>query len=129
MGLIRQKVIIDLSKYGGKGEVVMGEPSLRQQTAAGDAIGQHTTLGKDNKPVMKGMDLVSIDIINTLSYVKSAPFKPELESFLNFTDELEDGNGDSNGLYSEMSQTAKEIREGKHSPFVSSPAAGTSNSE
>mgnify|MGYP000949819341 CR=1 FL=1 len=126
---IRQKVIIDLSKYGGNGEVVMGEPSLRQQTIAGDAIGQRTALDKNNKPLMEGTKLVSIEIINTLSYVKSAPFKPDLDSFLKFTDELEEKDGDSNGLYSEMRQTAKDIREGKHSPFVSSPAAETPNSE
>lgn len=122
---------IDLAEYGMDGKVVLAPPSLRKQTMTKNMLARCSTPKKVNDQVILESPRVGdSEIIQVLQYVRSSPFKQDVEGVLEFTDKLDDiqyGNGDR--FWTDVIKGAMAIEKGAVSPFAVSPARETSNSE
>lgn len=119
--------IIDLGEYGKEGIIEMGEPSMRNLTMRDNALGNCTvTKMVDGVPVVMETRIGDADIVNTLVYVRKAPFNNTVKAFLDYCDTMVPGK--DSALFKRMKEIRKEIEEGKDSPFADSPAAGTESS-
>ena len=120
--------IIDLGEYGKEGIIEMGEPSMRNLTMRDNALGNCTvTKMVDGVPVVMETRIGDADIVNTLVYVRKAPFNNTVKGFLGYCDTMVPGK--DSALFKRMKEIRVEIEEGKASPFADSPAAGTESSD
>lgn len=119
--------IINLEEYGKEGVIEMGEPSMRNLTMRDNALGNCTvTKMVDGVPVVMETRIGDADIVNTLVYVRKAPFNNTVKSFLDYCDTMVPGK--DSALFKRMKEIRAEIEEGKASPFADSPVAGTESS-
>ena len=119
--------IINLEEYGKEGVIEMGEPSMRNLTMRDNALGNCTvTKMVDGVPVVMETRIGDADIVNTLVYVRKAPFNNTVKSFLDYCDTMVPGK--DSALFKRMKEIRAEIEEGGASPFADSPAAGTESS-
>ena len=128
---IQQTTKIDMTEYGMVGELVMGNPTLRKTVEMKNALGNCTkTHLVDGKPVVDETRLGDVDIIIMLSYVRTAPFKADLNGFLAYCDLMDSRNmGSAQRLFDRMNEIVNEYKEGAKSPFVKSQEQETENSE
>lgn len=118
--------IINLELYGMEGIVEMGEPSQRNLTMKDNALGNCTvTRMIDGQPVVVETRIGDADIINTLVYVRRAPFNNTVKSFLDYCDRMEPGKDVA--LFKKMKEIRDNIEKGETSPFVDSQEAATEN--
>ena len=127
---IDEPIMIDLKEFGGEGYVEMMEPPLSAQRRRDNMIADlvFTTDANGNivKRTSNNIDAVYIRI---LSYVETAPFKTDLDSFFEYTDMLDKkkrGNGAK--LYKAMCDAVEKIARGDTSPSAGSPAAESGSS-
>ena len=122
---------IDLADYGMDGKVVLAPPSLRKQTMTKNMLAKCSTPKKVNDQViLESPKVGDSEIIRVLQYVRTSPFKQDVEGVLEFTDKLDDiqyGNGDR--FWTRVIEGAMDIEKGKVSPFVDSQAPETLSSE
>ena len=127
---MEEPILIDLKKYGGEGFIEMMEPTLRAQRERDNMLADlmFTTDEKGNliKRTNNSIDAVYLRI---LSYVESAPFKKDLDSFFEYTDMLDaKKRGNGAALYKEMGDAVLKIENGEQSPSADSPAAENGSS-
>jgi len=124
----RPVVVIDLGEYEMTGEIEMGEPSLRNLTMRDNALGNCTRTHMENgTPVIDETRIGDADIINTLVYVRKAPFNNTVKSFLEYCDRMPPGQDIA--LYEKMKEVGKLISEDKLSPFAVSQEVETESSD
>ena len=120
--------IIDLAQYGKTGIVEMGEPSQRNLTMMENALGNCTVSKMVNgEPVIVETHVGDADMIQTLVYVRKAPFNNTVKSFLDFCDTMEPGMDSK--LFNRMKEVGEAIKKGDASPFADSQAVETGNSD
>ena len=127
---MEEPIIIDLKQFGGEGFVEMMEPTLRAQRIRDNAIADLVfTVDKDGKVVKNFNNNIDAVFITTLSYVESAPFKTDLDSFFEYTDMLDKKKrGMGTKLYEAMEAAVEKIKNGEQSPSADSPAAESGSS-
>lgn len=122
---------IDLAEYGTEGKVILAPPSLRKQVMTKNMLAKCSTPKKVNDQViLESPKVGDSEIIQVLQYVRTSPFKQDVEGVLDFTDKLDNiqyGNGYR--FWSDVIKGAMAIEKGEVSPFAASPAQETSNSE
>ena len=130
MADIQQLTKMDMTEFGMVGEVILGPPTLRRSVETKNALGNCTkTHLVDGKPVIDETSLGYVDIIITLSYVRSAPFRPNLEGFLHYCDMLDDKEvGLAQKFYDKLVIMTGPYKDGAKSPFVNSQEPATENS-
>ena len=80
MADIQQLTKLDMTEFGMVGEVILGPPSFRKMAEMRNALGNCTkTHLVDGQPVVDETSLGYVDIIMNLVYIRSAPFKTDLE--------------------------------------------------
>lgn len=120
-------ILIELGMYGKEGIIEMGEPSMRNLTMKDNALGNCTvTKMVDGVPIVMETRIGDAEIINTLVYVRKAPFNNTVKAFLDYCDTMEPGM--DSALFERMKEVRAEIEEGKASPFADSQAAETETS-
>lgn len=123
-------ISIPLGEYGFDGAIEMAKPSFRKVNDMKNAISNVTRMRASNgQTVVERTNIGDIEIIGTLSYVRSAPFPVNLEGFLDFCDVLDHKSvGSAQRLWDKMLETVKAIDEGGTSPFAGSPTQETGSS-
>ena len=111
---------IDLAEFGMEGEIILSSPSLRKQIMTKNALGNCArTHLVDGKPVVDETCLGGVDIITTLQYVKSAPFKTDLNGFLDYCDRMDANElGSAERLYEKLREMTAIYAECAKSPFA-----------
>jgi hypothetical protein len=114
---------IPLGEFGFDGAVTMSKPTFRRVNEARNAISNVTKLRRDGTAnVIERTNIGDIAIINVLAYVRTSPFPPTLEGFLDFCDVLDDASiGSAQKLWDRMSDAVEKIEAGDTSPFADSP--------
>lgn len=127
---IQQLMKMDMTEFGMVGEIILGPPTFRKNAEMRNALGNCTkTHLVDGKPVVDETSLGYVDIIMNLVYIRSAPFKTDLEGFLHYCDLLDEKEtGLAQKFYDRLCQMVTPYKEGAKSPFVDSQAAETGNS-
>jgi len=125
-----EPILIDLKKYGGEGFIEMMEPTLRTQRERDNKIANLMfSIDEKGNVVKNTSNNIDAVFIRVLSYVESAPFKNDLESFFDYTDELDrKERGSGTRLYEEMCAAVEKIDRGEQSPSADSPAAKNGSS-
>lgn len=123
-------ISIPLGEFGYDGAVTMSKPTFRRTNDARNAISNVTKLRREgNANVIEKTNIGDIAIINVLAYVRSSPFPPTLDGFLDFCDMLDNANiGSAQKLWDKMSDAVEHIEAGDTSPFVDSPTQVKENS-
>lgn len=127
---IQQLTKIDMSEFGMAGEVILGPPTLRKTIEMKNALGNCTKTHLVNgQPVVDETSLGYVDIIITLSYVRSGPFRTDLDGFLHYCDMLDEKEvGLAQKFYDRIALMTEPYKDGAKSPFVNSQDQGTVNS-
>lgn len=127
---IQQLTKLDMTEFGMVGEIILGPPTLRKTVEMKNALGNCTkTHLVDGKPVVDETSLGDVDIIITLSYIRTAPFRTDLNGFLHYCDMLDEKEvGLGQKFYDKLAMMIKPYQEGAKSPFVNSQEAVTENS-
>ena len=127
---IQQLTKLDMTEFGMVGEIILGPPTLRRVVEMKNAMGNCTkTHLVDGKPVVDETSLGYVDVIITISYIRSAPFKVDLQGFLHYCDLLDDKEvGLGQRFYDKLCLMIEPYKEGAKSPFVNSQAVVTENS-
>lgn len=125
-----EPIVIDLKQFGGDGFVEMMEPTLRARRERDNTIADLVfTTDKDGNIVKRTNNNIDAVYIRVLSYVESAPFKKDLDSFFDYTDKLDrKKRGNGARLYDEMVKAVQRIDNGETSPSAGSPAAESGSS-
>jgi len=117
-------ITIDLTEYGMQGTVEMGEPSQRNIAMMNNALGNCTVTKMVNgEPVVVETRIGDAEMIQTLVYVRHAPFKNTVSAFLDFCDRMPEGM--DTRLFARMKEIGESIKEGNNSPFADSQGAET----
>ena len=127
---MEEPIIIDLKPFGGEGYVEMMEPTLRARRERDNMIADLVfTTDKDGNIIKKTSNNIDAVYVRVLSYVESAPFNKDLDSFFDYTDKLDKkkrGNGAK--LYDAMTEAVAKIDGGETSPSAGSPGAESGSS-
>lgn len=125
-----EPIVIDLKEFGGEGFVEMMEPTLSAQRRRDNLIADLVfTTDKNGNIVKRASNNIDAIYVRVLSYVESAPFKTDIDSFFAYTDGLDKkkrGNGAK--LYNAMVDAVQKIDGGEQSPSADSPAAENGSS-
>ena len=131
---IRPKTVVNLSEYGMEGTITLEPLTFRREIELKNNIGNcmHYTKVSDGDEVqVDGQNIGDMTVYNILAYITEAPFKiGSKESFMNFMDRCdrtEEGLG--RRIFERLQDESKRIKNGELSPFVSSEASPTENSE
>ena len=115
---IKRIITIELADYGMEGIIEMRSPSLRKQNEFKNAMGRYIKLSQGRQVQMSdNVPLGDLEIAMAMQYIFKAPFKTDIESFLNYTDEMEPEK--ATALLKRLNEGIKEID--SSSPFVESP--------
>ena len=127
---IDEPIVIDLKRFGGEGYIEMMEPTLRAQRERDNKIANLVfSVDKNGNIVKNTNNNIDAVFIRVLSYVESAPFKTDLDSFFEYTDELDKKKrGSGTKLYEEMCKAVDTISNGGTSPSADSPEAESGSS-
>lgn len=116
---------IDLSKYGGNGQVVIcGDVSLRSEAITKNEVSRRMVKvrvdGEEtDAQYEEHIDAGDLEIIMVLKYVRKAPFSQTYDSFMKYCDTLEEVTpGASLKLFEEMQDAVQEVL-GQPSPLES----------
>lgn len=126
----KRELMMDLSEYGVDGHIVFAKPTFRKLNEMKNQSASYIKFemkrsGSTDATIASG----DLEIMNLLTYVKSAPFRMDVEGFLTFMDRVDEVGGDTEMLYAAMNDMADAVCKEVRSPFVASPAAGTAISE
>lgn len=126
---MKKTITIDLSEYGGEGEVVLRAPTFRRMIEMKNEMGKYAKLTNGN--VVTSDSQGYAELIGFLVYIAKAPFKANCQSFLAFADKLDEVElGNADRLWNRIVEAVKEIDKGDdRSPFADSPEAEMSTSE
>lgn len=120
MEQIKRIITIDLAEYGKEGIIEMRSPSLRKQNEFKNAMGKYVKIVQGRQVQMSdAMPLGDLELAMAMQYVFKAPFKTDIESFLNYTDDMDPEK--ASALLARINQGIKEIDE--NGPFAGSPSA------
>ena len=117
---ITNRITVDLTKYGLTGEVVMAPPSPRREAWFKNQSMKHTKVDpRTGRPDLTTADVGDIEVLQILTYVKSAPFpKDKLEDYYAYCDKLDDDHpGLSMKIHKELAEAYKKIHAGETSPL------------
>lgn len=131
MKTMDKSITIDMERFGMKGEVVMSAPTFRRQRMLRNFIGRNAkmTVDEEGKPILESLDLGDAEVWGVLVYVESAPFRTDLDSFMDYCDELDRiRKGYGQDLFDAMTDAVGEIDKGEGSPLESSAASETASS-
>lgn len=116
---IKTEKNIDLTEYGGEGEIIMSIPPLSRQIKLKNELckGAHITR-KNGAVSIEDMPQGDLEVLGVLVYVDKAPFKSTVKDFLDYCDALDDKErGSASRLYNKMSEIAYELDRGDASPL------------
>lgn len=121
-------ILIDLVEFNKTGIIEMGRPSQRNKTMMQNALGNCSrTHMERGVPVVDETRIGDAEIIQTLVYVRKAPFNNTLKDFLAYCDTMEPGV--DTDLFDKMLETRRIIETGQTSPFADSQGAETESSD
>ena len=122
------RVIIDLSKYGMEGSIVMGLPGFTTTKQFQSKLLKYVPRDEKGFPIMEQADVIMSQMLDVLMYVKEAPFECDVDPFFKYMDKVDEASGGrANELFEEMSRIAEAARSGELSPLADSPAAETTD--
>lgn len=127
---IQQLTRMDMTEFGMVGEVILGPPSFRKKAEMRNALGNCTkTHMVDGTAVVDETSLGYVDIIMNLVYIRSAPFRTDLEGFLHYCDLMDEKEiGTAQKFYDKLCMMITPYKDGAKSPFVDSQVQETENS-
>ena len=89
---------IDLSAFGGEGVMEVSLPTLSMKVKLKNELGKRARMKVvDGEQILTYDDMGDVEILKTLSYVRSAPFQTTVRGFLAYCDSLDAvqvGNGE-----------------------------------
>jgi len=128
MGLSR--IEIDLTEFGATGTVVMDQPGYGRKCKFMSKAQKYTAKNPDGSPNMAESDQIMFAIIDVLMHVKEAPFKMDVDPYLNYLDRLDEkAYGTGEALYNRMREASNQLDRGDASPLPASQEAGTTDSD
>lgn len=110
---------IDLTEFGGEGEVIMSPPTLRRTINMKNELGKCTRISQKNGEVsLENAPQGDMEVLGVLVYVEKAPFKTTVKDFLAYCDVLDEkSRGSAARLFDEMTQIAYDLDKGDASPL------------
>lgn len=123
-------IVIDLKQFGGEGYVEVMERPLSRIRATENLVASKLLKTDKSGNVVKDLT-ANIDAvyIQALSYIESAPFKTDLDSFFAYTDALDaKKRGMGQRLFNAIKDAAEKVAAGETSPSADSPAAESGSS-
>lgn len=122
-------VTINLMEYGVAGIIEMCYPSFRQLNETKNYASRQMKLHKEDTLSVNNLAEGDFDIMTVMAYVRKAPFERNVESFLDFCDNVDSVClGASYDLFERMQKAIETIDE-VGSPFANSRKAETPTSE
>ena len=113
-------LVLDMSKYGGQGQVVVGRPTFRRKREKENAAARALKF-ENSQLVATELAIGDIDTIAHLAYVKSAPFTTSLDSlepFYDYCDMLDAGRlGAAEEFWNDLTEAIDRIEEGATHPL------------
>lgn len=127
---VRTIVEIDLEEYGAEGKIEMGMPSFRRLTEMKNEASRCVRVkGRGDDAYIDGLLQGDQEVISVLIYVKSAPFRCDVDGWFRFCDKIEkDDPSASHRLFMRMQGIMRQFEE-VESPFAGSQAQETVSSE
>lgn len=120
-------IALDLKSYGGKGELILAPPSLRKLI---DMRNKVAKVKASSAGTTMDVEVGDMELMSVLTYVRSAPFKTDMESFLEYCDGLEEKEaGISVRLYDDMRLAIESIDKGECNPLELSVDTTTPKSD
>lgn len=118
---IKTEKNIDLTAYGGEGEIIMSIPPLSRMIRLKNEVCKGAHISRKNGAVsIEDVPQGDLEVLGVLTYVDKAPFKCTVKDFLDFCDTLDaKDRGSASRLYNDMSEIAYELDKGGSSPLVS----------
>lgn len=121
--------LLDLHDYGVDGVAEIAFPTFRKRREHNNAIAKYYKGGIDKRgaldpqKLMEVMCVGDIEILQTLLFVRSAPFPQDLEGFTRFCDEMDErALGSASAMYDRIKEVIEELKE-VPSPLEPSPSA------
>lgn len=121
----KTRITIDMSRFGFEGVVELGAPTFRRRTELSNEISRYITIEQSKTGVkVDNLPTGTWNIAQRLVYVKRAPFKTDVESFLEYTDMMDENNpGSADELWDAIVEAVERIDKGEASPLEGSQAA------
>ncbi len=103
--------VIELKDFGGEGCVEVGSPTLSMKVKLKNELGKRAKIRVvDGQQIMEYSDIGDVEILKTLSFIRSAPFPLTLRGFLDYCDELDKKSvGNAERLFEAISLAAEEV--------------------
>lgn len=127
----KTRITIDLARFGQTGTIELGAPTFRQRIELSNEISRLMTI-EQSKTGMKLDNLLggTWNVVQRLIYVKRAPFQPNFDKFLEYTDRMDEENpGSADALWDAMCEAIERIDNGEQSPLEPSQGAVTAPSD
>ena len=128
---VRSERRIDLTEFGGEGEIIMSPPSLRRTINMKNELGKSARIARRNgEVVMEDALQGDLELLGVLVYVEKAPFATNAKSFLAYCDTLEDKDPTAGTrLFDKMTDIAYRIDKGECSPLDNCQPQETQSSD
>lgn len=123
----RTRITIDLTRYGQPGTVELGAPTFRRRTELSNEMSRRMGI-EQGKSGLKIDSIPSgdLNILQRMAYVRSAPFSPTVEGFLEYTDLMDEQDpGSADALWDAICEAIERIDKGEESPLDSSQGLTT----
>lgn len=110
-------ITLTLEEYGAEGVVEISFPTFRRRRELNNKLGPYykggiTSNGHVNAhKMMDDLKLGDVEILQTLLFVRSAPFPLDVEGFTTFCDTLDEKNlGAGIALYEDIKKSIDDLR-------------------
>lgn len=126
----KSRIIIDLTRFGQTGTIIIGAPRFRQQIELTNEISRLMEI-EQKKTGIKVSELQggTWNVCQRLAYVQAAPFAPKFEKFMEYTDMMDEKEpGSAAALWDAIVEAVERIDNGETSPLEPSQAVGTPQS-
>lgn len=102
---------IDLAPFGGEGTVEIGPPTLSMKVKLKNELGKRARMRMvDGENTLIYDDIGDVEVLKTLTYVRSAPFPKTLPGFLSYCDKLDEKKcGMGEALFTAMNKAVEEV--------------------
>lgn len=117
---ITNRITIDLTEFGLTGEVVMAPPTPRRDAWNRNQAMKHAKIDpRTGRPDLSSADIGDIEVIQLLTYVKSAPFPiNKLEEYYDYCDKVDEEHpGVSMKIQKRIKEAYTKLSAGETSPL------------
>lgn len=116
------EIEIDMEKYGMTGTVTIRLPRFRRQKEMENAVSRMARMGSDGRSIeIPELNIGDVQIIQTLLYVDSAPFKNDFDvkAVYDYFDKLDDTRrGSAEEFWKEVEEAVEKVKTGDTHPLA-----------